>query len=75
MKSLIEVEPSTLIWIVFAIAIFILPIVLIFLGIQLDARYVGFFVGLGLVIFFFGVYPTFLKIKIFYTNENKIREC
>lgn len=74
MKSPLEISPNKLIVIVFIFALFIIPILLIILGIKFNPIYVGLAIGICLVIFFFLIYPRITKNKEFISQMKESKK-
>jgi len=75
MKSPLEMNPNKLLVVVFIFVLFILPIALILMGIEFNAKYFGIFIGIGLVIFFFLIYPRISKNKEFLAEQEESKEA
>lgn len=75
MKSPLEINPNKLVWIVFILVIFVLPITLLLLGMKFDAKYFGIIIGICLVVFFFFIYPRISKNKEFLAQEEEGKEA
>lgn len=71
MKSPLEMNPNKLLIIIFIFVLYVLPISLILLGIEFNAQYFGILIGVGLVIFFFFIYPRISKNKEFLAQAEE----
>ncbi|MBI3589436.1 MAG: hypothetical protein HY093_03445 [Candidatus Liptonbacteria bacterium] len=68
-------NPNKLVWIIFILVLFVLPITLILLGVEFNAKYFGTIIGICLVIFFFLIYPRVSKNKEFLAQEEESKEA
>ncbi|MEI6305135.1 MAG: hypothetical protein WCP09_03940 [Candidatus Taylorbacteria bacterium] len=73
MKSPLEINPNKLVWIVFILVLFVLPVAFILMGIEFNAKIFGTLIGIGLVIFFFFIYPRISKNKEFLAQVEEDR--
>lgn len=75
MNSPLKINPNTLLIIVSILLIFVLPIMLLLMGVKLNGEYYGIFIGVGLVAFFFFIYPRISKNKEFLAQEEESKEA
>jgi hypothetical protein len=75
MKSLLEIDPKKLVIITFIFVLVILPITLIFFGININNWWMPFIAGLGLMIFFMLIYPRITKNKEFLKEAKESKKA
>lgn len=63
MKSLLEINPGKLVSILLILGIVAIPLALLWLGIHINPVYWGALYGLGMVIFFWLIYPRITRNK------------
>jgi len=75
MKSPLEINPNKLLVVVFVFVLFVSSIAFILMGIEFNPKYFGIFIGIGLVIFFFLIYPRISKNKEYLAEQEESKEA